>query len=578
MANLVQMKTPLQHVEERMIEFKGLNRKDYVEEGEMSDMLNLTSDKYPYLVQRKLRGRLTLPEHVLRPLQVIPKFGCLAMIAMKDDMSIAFYYNNEEIAEVTGLSISTIMVAINTKICFFPEKTYIEIVNLGDVGEIVDNTYGSLEAEETLSGANVDLSNEDVKVTVPSSHGFVYDDAVNLVGTLYYTPSGGSATSKAANISCVVEEAGATVLTLPRESFIELTGEGATSITFSGTVSRTAPDLNHVIEWNNRLWGCSNADNVVYACKLGDPKNWHYFQGTSLDSFYAQQGTDENWSGVGVYSNHIIFFKPSSMCRVYGTAPSNFQITNTQCFGVELGSRQSVVTINDRVFYKSKIGIMAYDGGIPYCISDKFNCKFSDVVAGTEGIKYYASIRNADDRESAYELMVLDVDKALWHKEDKARFRNCCTLANRLYFIEYADEMKVCSVNLKCSVDEIVGSDNIEGSIQIANPVNASESYDTMDWSATFGPFDEYIENRKIYSKISLRLKVFSDTTLRVYISMDEGPWEQVQEYTAAETGGYLIPIVPRRCDRYSIKVEGRGYCEIKALTRRVRKGSHGRL
>ena len=121
------------------------------------------------------------------------------------------------------------------------------------------------------------------------------------------------------------------------------------------------------------------------------------------------------------------------MIKVYGTSPSTFQVNNTVCYGVEPGSSKSVAIVNDTVFYKSSIGIMAYDGGTPYSISDKLNVMFNNVVGGTEGRKYYASIVTED---GVNELMVLDVDKAAWHKEDDVKFRDCCTLDGRLYFIE----------------------------------------------------------------------------------------------------------------------------------------------
>lgn len=46
-------------LEERVIEFKGLNRKASVESGEMADMLNMSCDLYPTLTQRKARGLFT---------------------------------------------------------------------------------------------------------------------------------------------------------------------------------------------------------------------------------------------------------------------------------------------------------------------------------------------------------------------------------------------------------------------------------------------------------------------------------------------------------------------------------------
>ena len=552
MANTVPLVTRPTPTEERIIEFRGLNRRLYVEEGEMSEMKNLTSDLYPLLCPRKLRGTLTLPEGVVEPLKIMVKYERIAMIARKDDDSIAFFYDGNEITSVTGLTADTEMVAINTKICFFPQKTYLSLVR--GASSVTVGSFGHLGTTSTLTSAGVTISNTDVKLTVPSGHGFAKSDAIDLDGTLYYTPSGGSATSKSCVVSCIIEDSAATTLTLPRESFIELTGEGASAITFTGTVKRDVPDLKHVIEWNNRLWGACDADNTIYACKLGDPTNWKYFQSTSLDSYYAQQGSDENWTGSAAYSGHLIFFKQNSMTKIYGTSPASFQITNTLCYGVEQGSSKSVVIVNDKVFYKSTIGIMVYEGGTPYCISDKFNMKFKNVIGGTEGIKYYASIQKEDN---SYELMVLDIDKAVWHKEDDVRFRDCCTLDGRLYFIE-----------------DVGTEDFAKDNIYIINPETATETKKQRDWLAVFGPFDEYVEDRKIYSKMSLRFVADPHTKVNVYIKMDDQGWETIHKFEFTETGGATIPIVPRRCDRFSIKITGIGDCEIKSLTRRFRRGS----
>ena len=593
MANLVAPVAKLEPVEERIIEFKGLNRKHVVQDGEMSDMWNLTSDNYPLLTPRKARGSMRIPAGAIRPYQIMAKFDKIAMIASTDN-GIGFYYDGRRINQVTGLSESTRMVSINTKICFFPEKTYLEVSPQG-----VPGTYGSLEASVDVAAIAVTLSNEDARLTLSAGHGFKYDDALNI-HISSYTPSGGTLTQTSFDISCIIEKIVDTnTLVLPRETFIEMTGQGVTNFTFTGTISRTMPNLDHVIEWDNRLWGCSNADNTVYACKLGDPTNWQYYQGTGLDSYYAQQGTDGLWTGIALYSGHLICFKQNSMCRVYGTAPSNYQVTNAEVYGVEAGSRQSVVTINDTVFYKGKPGIMAYSGGVPVCISDNFNTEFRNVVAGTEKRKYYASIQN---KTGGYELMVYDIEKGIWHKEDSTRFRGCATIGDSLYYIEVNDTADNCSSELLCSEWLTIGGEAVDARIWIINPTVPEEDAKTMRWSAVFGPFDEWLEERKIYSKLALRIfsiseedNILSDENdehiqtelgfefqmpqkVDVYISINEGEWELVESYEPPSTGGEYIPIIPRRCDRYSVKLEGEGLCEIKTLTRRVRRGSFGRL
>ena len=108
----------------------------------------------------------------------------------------------------------------------------------------------------------------------------------------------------------------------------------------------------------------------------------------------------------------------------------------------------------------------------------------------------------------------------------------------------------------------------------VINPEEASEKMYDRDWMAVFGPFDEYVENQKIYSKMSLRFIAQPRTRVNVYIKMDDGDWEIIRKFEYTSTGGEDVPIIPRRCDRFSIKVSGKGDCEIKSLTRRFRRGS----
>ena len=570
-------------VAERIIEFKGLNRKSVINEGEMRDMKNLTADNYPVLSPRK------------------QKLGVIAIVDADpddpDDHGVAFFYDGVRVTQVTGLTSDSRAVAINNKMCFFPQKTSVDITQSG----VQTSTYKSLDVDITLtSDLAVTNPTSAPSISIATGSGLKYDDAITISGKLNYTPSGGSATTMDINISCLVEgvDEGTPndTIYLPMNTFIEMIGVGASNVSIksASTIKRNVPDLDYVVEWNNRLWGCNSTDNIIYASKLGDPTNWQYYQGTSLDSYYAQQGTDEAWTGIAEYSGHLLFFKPNSMTRVYGTNPSNFQITNTKTYGVEEASSGSILTINDTVFYKSELGIMAYQGGVPFCISDKINRTFHKVVAGTEGTKYYASCI-VDDLDGGKEgqLMVFDIARGMWHKEDDLRFTSCCKVGDKIYYTTASAEILYCGTNVYCDTDLLVTSDLVEGSAGIINPnkllkthaeaividpVNPPENYEDMEWMAEFGPFDEYVEEHKIYSKLALRLKANGVSSAKVYISINEGPWEQVEDYVSVSTKGDFIPIIPRRCDRYSVKIEGKGNVEMKSLTRRVRQGTFGRL
>lgn len=592
MANLVAPVNMLPPTAQRIIEFKGLNKKTVVAEGEMSDMWNLTADNYPVLTPRRPRGKLTLPADVMRPLRILRRFDRIGLIALStdstaEDLDVGFWYDGERINEVDDLTVETKAVAINNRMCFFPQKTCIDITKDG----VQPGTYRSLDAEASVTNITISTANYTTYFDLPREVGetscrFRYDDAINITGTLGFTPSGGAAVSVPVNVSCIIENVVADDANhtdrvyLPNNTFIEMASYGATQGSLTGTLSRKMPaSLDMVVEWNNRLWGCSNPENTIYACKLGDPFNWNYYQGTSLDSYYAQQGTDEDFTGIAEYSGHLIFFKPNSMTRIYGTSPATYQITNTKAYGVEPGSTASVLTINDTVFYKSSVGIMAYQGGIPYCISDKLQRKFRNVVAGTEGTKYYASVLiTNDDGETEGRLIVFDIEKGMWHLEDRLRFTNAIKIEDSIYCTTSTADVLYCDTDVYCNKDLMVSTDLFVGEVQIINPEEPAENFEDLEWMATFGPFDEYIEEHKIYSKLAMRLKANGESSAKVYISLDEGPWEQVETYDHISTKGDFIPIIPRRCDRYSVKIEGKGNAEVKSLTRRVRKGSFGRI
>lgn len=532
MAGLVAPVYILSPQQERILEFKGYNKKAVIEDGEMRDMSNLSSDEYPCLYQRKSRGvyETGIP-NLGRPTAMIVKNKKLALIT-----DGKFYYDGALYPSLK-LSEDTQMVAINTKICFFPEKLYFDTRT---------GTTGNLEAR-VEKNEEVSVKVTTASLTFGSSMGFTNDfkvgDAVQI-----------TASDESLNVSAVISELTDKSITFPDETFISVIAEGKTemSMTLSSVkVERSCPDLDYVMESNNRLWGVSNKDNTIYACKLGDPTNWAYFQNTTLDSYYAEQGTDGEWTGCAAYSTHLLFFKEDCIHKVYGSKPSTYQIESAQCHALEKGSHKSIAIINETVLYKSRLGIMAYSGGTPTLISENFGTdKLTDAIAGTDGIKYYVSVL----RESSPELLVYDMERFLWHKEDSVRVRDFVYHNGKLLFINDADDL----------IYEI-DSDN---------PLDDEKD---IRWTAELGPFDEYIEDHKVYSKLKMRLKLGALSELAVLISIDGGEWEVVDYITQDRERACMLPIVPRRCNKFAVRLEGKGRCRVDSLVRVYRSGTSGR-
>lgn len=511
--------------QERILEFKGYNKKTVIDDGEMRNMYNLSSDEHPCLYQRKPRGIYS--EAYKNPTAMIVKDKKLAVISEG-----SFYYDGDLYPSLK-LSGQTQMVAINTKICFFPEKVFFNV-----------------KTKETGSlSASISLENTSVTVTT-STITFAEDLGIDkklFVGDAIQI----SASDDKLNVSAVVQSVTGKSITFPDETFISVIAEGQTETTievFFIKMERNCPDLDFVIESNNRLWGVSNADNTIYACKLGDPSNWAFFQNTTMDSYYAEQGTDGEWTGCVAYSTHLLFFKEDYIHKVYGSKPATYQIETAQCHALEKGSSKSIAIINETVLYKSRLGIMAYSGSVPRLISDNFGTdKYTDAIAGTDGIKYYVSVL----REGVPELLVFDMERFMWHKEDNIRARDFAYHNGKLLFINETDN----------KIYEIASD----------NPMPEETN---INWYAELGPFDEYLEDKKVYSQLKMRLSFAKSSELNVLISIDGGEWEILSRFINDRDKTEMLPIVPRRCDKFAIRLEGKGYCRIDSLVRIYRNST----
>lgn len=511
--------------QERILEFKGYNKKSVIDDGEMRNMYNLSSDEFPCLYQRKPRGIYS--EIYSKPTAMIVKDKKLAVISEGQ-----FYYDGT-LYPALKLSDRTQMVAINTRICFFPEKLFFN-VKTKETGMLSASVV--LETTTVMVTASTITFTEELEIDKKIFAG----DAIQI-----------SASDEKLNISAVVQSVTGKSITFPDETFISVIAEGQTEMTIDVTyikVERKCPDLDFVMESNNRLWGVSNADNTIYACKLGDPTNWAYFQNTTMDSYYAEQGTDGEWTGCAAYPTHMLFFKEDYIHKVYGSKPATYQIETAQCHALEKGSHKSIAIINETVIYKSKLGIMAYSGGVPRLISDNFGTDiYMDAIAGSDGIKYFVSVL----REGSPELLVFDMERFLWHKEDSVRARDFAYHNGKLLFINDADD----------KIYEMASD----------NPM-ASET--DIEWYAELGPFDEYLEDKKVYSQLKMRLSFAKLSELTVSISIDGGEWEVLSRFVNDRDKTEMLPVVPRRCDKFAIRLEGKGYCRIDSLVRIYRQST----
>jgi hypothetical protein len=324
------------------------------------------------------------------------------------------------------------------------------------------------------------------------------------------------------------------------EDFVD-TGESGSGF----TIEREIPDLDLILEYNNRLYGTH--ENTIYASKLGDPTNWFFYgTGTAESSYTVEVGTDGDFTGIAPFPTHILFFKENYVHKLYGHKPSNYQLITTSCLGVEKGSDKSIQLINGTVYYKSREGIMIYTGDVPEIISHNFGkVRYIDAVSGTNGLKYYVSMKSKDDDK--WYLFVYDIERGLWHLEDNTHADD---------FV-YIDRQLVYTDHDRKNIITTTGDDT-----------------EPIEWYARFGDFDEFVENKKVYSRLEMRLKMEEDSQFNTWISVDGGAWESVCTLSTHFPRAVEMPIVPRRCNKFAVLFTGKGYVKIESMTRVVREGT----
>ena len=97
---------------------------------------------------------------------------------------------------------------------------------------------------------------------------------------------------------------------------------------------------------------------------------------------------------------------------------------------------------------------------------------------------------------------------------------------------------------------------------------------ETLQSAAEFGDFIEGSPGKKGLSKLLLRAELEAGASLRVLVRYDGGPWRQAGQLQAEKKRSFLLPLIPRRCDHYRIRLEGTGGWRLFSLTREFYLGT----
>ena len=516
---------------QKQIRFAGLNHNLGAGEGELFDMTNMTGDYYPLLASRAPRylyKRLTNPGGI---------FSWKKLCWVEDGQ---FYYDGQvKGAVLPGLKTFS---AMGANIMIMPDKCFYNVET---------DTFGSMEVTwtgESLTFCDGVLFEEEAKANCIQAEGVSWEDYFRVGDAIFIS---GCTKVAANNKSDIVRAIDGDKLYFYEYAFT-LEEEAAYQESGVLSISRTVPDMTYLCENNNRIWGCS--DSTIYCCKQDDIFNWNIFDGLDSDAWAITPTAPGKFTGCFAYGSYPIMFKEDHIYKVYGSLPSSFSPIGSATLGLAEGSAGSLAVAGETLFYLGVNGIMAYTGGVPQSVSEAFGLqRFKNAVGGSDGLKYYVSMQ---DSTGAWGLYVFDTRKGTWHKEDETHVTHFAKADGNLYFLNEAGEIWVISS----------GEDLPE----------EAERETEVAWMAEFADFTGEDPNKKSAGKIQLRLELEENATAQVWLQFDsDGKWIQAGDKLGTGVKrSYYLPIVPRRCDHYRLRITGTGVCRIYSISREVSPGS----
>lgn len=566
--------------------FFGYNNNLKTRESEWADMNNVSPRSFPMFAPRTPRSTVKT---------LTSANGLIARDAIVYVDGATIYVND---LAVTGLVLSTepkTLVSMGAYIIIMPDKKYVNTADFSDYGSIessmsytgditivparVDGSYffvSVIGVDPPVAPANndywIDTSMEQhtlkqysamsdtwtvvpstyVKIEIPGIGAYFSDnDGVNIAGIEF----SGTDPDLVKQIPLLN---GSKIIYAKGDDYIIVAGLLSAVQTLTGitvTVKRVMPSMDYLTESENRLWGCKygvvdgKTVNEIYACALGDFKNWSKYMGISTDSYAANVGSDGEFTGAITHLGYPLFFKENFMHKIYGNFPSNYRIETIACRGVQKGSHKSLALVNELLFYKGRTEVLVYDGSLPIGVSSALGgVQYSDAVGGAFKDRYYISMNDGFE----YTMFFYDTQKRLWFKEDNTQVKEFAQLDDDLYYIT--------------------------GNKLMAEFGTVGTKEGAVSFYATTGIIGYTSKDRKYVNRINIRAKMASASSMVVFFRYDStGEWVKAGEMSGdGVTKTVMMPIKPKRCDHFEIKLSGSGDVQIFSIAKILEIGGDG--
>lgn len=336
--------------------------------------------------------------------------------------------------------------------------------------------------------------------------------------------------------------------TLKKKSSLTMTmvSDGSTKGSCSGKAlgELLRPGMENFVDVThayNRMFGVYG--NRIYASKQGDMHNFNSYRGVPTDSWWADTESGENFTAVTSLSGRVVAFKATSTYEVYGVNAPYTVKDVSRSFGCV--NPFTVAEVAGVLVLQTKEGMHAYGGSrfvnLQYPLGD-LQPNASSVACGN-GSRYYITLGGR--------LYCYDYYRGAWYCVGGSTPTGMCACGGGVF------------INLNGVLWKLPGGD-------CAAPL-AEETMEQPWYFETVSLNRDFTDG--MLSSVELKLAC-EDAAFSVWISHDGAAYEKVRDVEWQSGKRFVpVPVRPRKCAGFRIKVTGSGTVALCGMMLRQYKG-----
>ena len=195
------------------------------------------------------------------------------------------------------------------------------------------------------------------------------------------------------------------------------------------------------------------------------------------------------------------------------------------------------MTAAETLYYLSPSGPARTSGGRPVRIGDALGRTLTAGAAGTDGTRWYLS---AHDPQNAWHLFVYDTRSGLWSREDAFHASGFARHDGALYAQDPSGVWRF-----------------------------GTGSTAQLESMLETGDFVSSSPDCKRLLRVQLRLEADAGASVTAAVQYDsDGVWHTLATVAACAKRSVTLPVLPRRCDHFRLRLTGTGAWRLLSLAR----------